>query len=166
MISQLQGIGSAMNEKLLLKAVELAADKSRDGKCGPFGAIVARDGEIISEGWNQVTGTPDPTAHGEIVAIRKACLLLGTHSLEGCELYSSCQPCPMCMAAAHWARLDAVYFASDARDAADAGFDDDILWKQVEQYRRQTPTAISQACRDKAREVFDSWINNPDKQPY
>ena len=155
-----------MDEKLLLKAIELAADKSRDGKCGPFGAIVSRAGEIISEGWNQVTGTPDPTAHAEIVAIRRACIALGTHSLEGCELYSSCEPCPMCLAAAHWARVDAVYFASDACDAADAGFDDVVLWEQVELYRKQTRPASSEHCRDKGRKVFDDWISNPDKQPY
>ena len=103
------------------RAIALSREKMRDDEGGPFGAVIVRDGVIIAEGWNQVTGHNDPTAHGEIVAIREACRALGTFSLEGCTIYTSCEPCPMCLAAIYWARLDRVFYANTAADASAIG---------------------------------------------
>ena len=155
-----------MNKALLLTAINLAARKSHDGKCGPFGAIVTRNGEIISEGWNQVVESRDPTAHAEIVAIRKACDRLDTHSLDDCEIYCSCEPCPMCMAAIYWARISAVYFASSAADAAAAGFDDAVIRNQLELPLEKRDIPIARSCREQGQPVFDAWIANPDRQVY
>src|SRR5215471_21434342 len=115
---------------LMRRAVALSAEKMRAGLGGPFGCVIARNGEIIAEGSNHVTSANDPTAHAEVVAIREACRKLGTFSLEGCELYTSCEPCPMCLGAIYWARLDRVYYANTRVDAAAIGFDDAAIYRE------------------------------------
>src|SRR5665213_3187669 len=110
------------------RAIDLSRQKMNENCGGPFGALIVKDGKIIAEGWNQVTSSHDPTAHAEIVAIRAACKTLDNFSLKGCEIYTSCEPCPMCMAAIYWAHLDQVYYANTRQDAAAIGFDDDFLY--------------------------------------
>ncbi len=127
---------SVPNPEFLRRAIALATENVASGKGGPFAAVIVRDGKIVGEGANSVTSTNDPTAHGEVNAIRAACKALGTFALAGCQLYTSCEPCPMCLAASYWARLDAVYFGCSAADAARAGFDDAFLY---EEFRRPQP---------------------------
>lgn len=115
----------------LERAIALAIAQCQAGAGGPFGAVVVREGVIIAEGWNQVTSTHDPTAHAEIVAIRRACAALGRFSLAGCTLYSSCEPCPMCLGAVYWARLDGLHYAATRQDAASAGFDDALIYREL-----------------------------------
>src|ERR1039457_6497043 len=125
------------NPEFLRRAIALATENVVSGKGGPFGALIVRDGQIVGEGANSVTATNDPTAHGEVNAIRAACKALGTFTLAGCELYTSCEPCPMCLSASYWARLDASYFGCSAADAARAGFDDAFLYGEF----RKDPSA-------------------------
>ena len=135
---------------------------------GPFGAVIVRDGEVIAQGCNQVTSTHDPTAHAEMVAIRAAAhLALGTHSLAGCTIYASCEPCPMCLAAIYWARLDRLYFACTRVDAAAAGFDDDVFYQEIsEASGRNAPFPPRRCCGTKPGPVMQEWIAKPDKTPY
>src|SRR6266850_8149344 len=120
-----------MNEPFMHEAIRLSVEKMREGRGGPFGAVIVKEGRVISRGWNAVTTTNDPTAHAEITAIREACRKLGTFRLDGCDLYASCEPCPMCLSAIYWARIDRVYFASTRKDAAGIGFDDDFIYQQI-----------------------------------
>ena len=113
------------------RALELAAANARSGQGGPFAAVVVRNGEVVAEGCNLVTATLDPTAHAEVVAIREACKALGAFQLTGCELYTSCEPCPMCLGAIYWARPSAIYYAATHKDAASAGFDDSFIYEQT-----------------------------------
>ena len=140
--------------------------RMREGRGGPFGAVVARDGVIVARGWNAVTSTSDPTAHAEIVAIRRACRKQGTFSLAGCVLYASCEPCPMCLAAAYWARVDRLVYAATREDAARAGFDDDRIYREIPlpPHARSLPTA--QHLRADALVVFEEWLAKPDRVPY
>ncbi|MCK5847163.1 MAG: nucleoside deaminase [Bacteroidales bacterium] len=119
-------------EKFLSKAIELASKNVKSGNGGPFGAIIVKDGEIIATGVNNVTTNNDPTAHAEVTAIRNACEKLGSFQLDGCEIYSSCEPCPMCLGAIYWARIKGLYFAANKHDAADAGFDDSFIYDEIE----------------------------------
>ena len=112
-------------------AVRLSAERMREGAGGPFGAVIVKDGKVIAEGWNEVTSANDPTAHAEVVAIRLACEKLGTFSLEGCDIYASCEPCPMCLAAIYWARIDRIFFANTREEAAAIGFDDEFLYREI-----------------------------------
>ena len=112
------------------RAVRLSAERMREGAGGPFGAVIVKDGKVVAEGWNRVTSTNDPTAHAEVMAIRSACEKLGTFSLQGCEIYTSCEPCPMCLSAIYWARLDRIYFANSREDAAAIGFDDELIYSR------------------------------------
>lgn len=155
-----EGIGA------LRRAIELSSEHMLAGEGGPFGAVILRQGRIIAEGWNQVTSTPDPTAHAEMVAIRRAASFLGDFSLKGCVLYSSCEPCPMCLAGAYWARLDAIWFAASQEDAAATGFDDGWIGQELAlpADRRFLPTR--QALREEAQRVFQAWADKPDKTPY
>src|SRR5580658_1625003 len=121
---------SPPNPEFLRRAIALAIQNVDSGGGGPFAAVVVRDGKIVGEGVNTVTGSNDPTAHGEVNAIRAACTILGAFTLAGCELYTSCEPCPMCLAASYWARLDAIYYGCSAADAARAGFDDAFLYDE------------------------------------
>lgn len=155
-----------MNELFMREAIRISVEKMRAGQGGPFGAVVVRGDEIIARGWNQVTTTNDPTAHAEVVAIREACRRLGDFRLAGCELYSSCEPCPMCLSAIYWARLDRLYFAAGRVDAAEAGFDDEFLYQEIPRAfaERRLPTA--QELRADALAAFAEWRAKADKVPY
>jgi len=155
-----------LHKQFMGLAIQLAADKSIKGTCGPFGAVIVRAGKVVGEGWNRVVETQDPTAHAEIVAIRAACRKLGTHQLNGCVLYTSCEPCPMCLSAIYWARIDAVFYACISSDAATAGFDDSRIYKEVSLTPKDRSLRMTQLCRKEGRKVFRDWIANPDKQPY
>ncbi len=152
-------------EELMRKAIELSINSVRNGG-GPFGAVIAREGEIIAEGSNGVTIYNDPTAHAEVTAIRKACEKLGTFDLKGCEIYTSCEPCPMCLGAIYWAHLDKIYYANDRKDAAEIGFDDDFIYQEIEvkpQYRKK-PSEI--LMREEGLEAFRIWNKKTDKIEY
>lgn len=152
-------------EELMQRAIELSINSARNGG-GPFGAVIAREGEIIAEGSNGVTIYNDPTAHAEVTAIRKACEKLGTFDLTGCEIYTSCEPCPMCLGAIYWAHLDKIYYANDRKDAADIGFDDDFIYQEIEvkpQYRKK-PSEI--LMREEGLEAFRIWNKKTDKIEY
>ncbi|MFW6083803.1 MAG: nucleoside deaminase [Gemmatimonadota bacterium] len=149
----------------LREAIRLARENVATGG-GPFGAVVVRDGEVLATGTNLVTSSDDPTAHAEIVAIRNACRELGTFQLDGCEIFCSCEPCPMCLGAIYWARPTRVVFASSAHDAADAGFDDSFIYDEVRRprYRRRLP--LEQMRVDEAGEEFDAWRAAEDRVEY
>jgi guanine deaminase len=148
------------------RAIELAVKNVRAGNGGPFGAVVVKDGEIVGEGTNTVTTTNDPTAHGEINAIRQACRALGTFSLKGCEMYTSCEPCPMCLAAIYWARIDAIYFSGNSSDAARAGFDDSFFYQELRIDRDTRAIPSQQLLSERGFESFQLWIDTPDKVEY
>ena len=148
------------------RAVELSAQNMASGQGGPFGAVVVRDGRIIGEGSNQVTHINDPTAHAEIGAIRAACTTLGDFSLKGCVLYTSCEPCPMCLAAAYWARLDHVYFANTRAQAAAIGFDDEFLYTEIAKPLEERNLPIARVALPEAEAVFEAWRNNPNRIDY
>ena len=147
-------------------AIRLSAERMREGLGGPFGAVIVKDGEIIAEGWNRVTSDNDPTAHAEVTAIRQACKRLGTFSLQGCEIYTSCEPCPMCLSAIYWARLDRIYFANSREEAAEIGFDDALIYGEVSKPigDRIIPTVKLPSAE--AAAVFAEWRAKPDKIPY
>jgi tRNA(Arg) A34 adenosine deaminase TadA len=148
------------------RAIELSREKMRADEGGPFAAVVARDGEIVAEGWNRVTGHNDPTAHAEIVAIREACRVLGTFSLEGYAIYTSCEPCPMCLAAIHWARIGEIYFANTAEDAAAIGFDDARLYRELALPAEERTLPSRRLLADEAHAVFREWAADPDRVQY
>ena len=155
-----------LRQAFLRRAIELARQNVLAGTGGPFAALIVRDGVVIAEAANSVTRTNDPTAHGEVNAIRKACATLGTFSLEGCEIYSSCEPCPMCLAAIYWARLKAVYYGCNQVDAAKAGFDDAFLYDEVRKLSAERSIPAMQLLQDEAWEAFATWIAVPDKVDY
>jgi len=154
------------NPEFLRRAIALATENVVSGKGGPFAAVIVRGGQIVAEGVNMVTATNDPTAHGEVSAIRAACKALGTFTLAGCELYTSCEPCPMCLAASHWARLEAVFYGCSAADASRAGFDDAFLYEEFckDPSARSLPT--TQMLPDEAWASFAAWIASPNKTKY
>ncbi|MGA2806481.1 MAG: nucleoside deaminase [Terracidiphilus sp.] len=154
------------NPEFLRRAIALATGNVVSGAGGPFAALIVRDGRIVGEGVNTVTATNDPTAHGEVNAIRAAAKALGTFTLAGCELYTSCEPCPMCLAAAYWARIDAIYYGASAADAARAGFDDAFLYAELrkDQAARALPT--TQLLGDEAWASFAAWNDSPNKVGY
>ena len=154
------------NPDLLRRAIALATENVVSGSGGPFAALVVRDGEIIGEGVNSVTATCDPTAHAEVNAIRAAAKALGTFTLAGCELYTSCEPCPMCLGAAYWARLDAVYYGASAADAARAGFDDALLFAEFRKNTAERKPRATQLLGDEAWASFAAWIASPNKIAY
>jgi len=154
------------NEKFMRRAIALAQNGIDSNLGGPFGAIVVRDGEIIGEGWNQVTSTNDPTAHAEIVAIRNACARLGSFQLDDCVIYTSCEPCPMCLGAIYWARPARVYFAATREDAAKIGFDDQFIYEEIEKNFEHRQMKLANFLRDEALVVFRNWANKPDKTEY
>lgn len=143
----------------------MAEDNVRNGG-GPFGAIVVRDGKIVGEGVNRVTRNNDPTAHAEVVAIRDACEKLGTFQLEGCAIYTSCEPCPMCLGAIYWARPAKVYFAASKEDAAEAGFDDAFIYKELELPFSKRSLEIQQGCEQDKNSPFDLWKDFGNKTEY
>jgi len=154
------------NLEFLRRAIALATENVTSGRGGPFAALVVRDGQVIAEGANVVTATNDPTAHGEVTAIRAACKALATFTLAGCELYTSCEPCPMCLAASHWARLDAVFFGAAAEDAAKAGFDDAYLYDEFRKDPSDRSLPARQYLRNEAWSSFAAWIASPNKVEY
>jgi len=154
------------NLDFLRQAISLATRNVSSGNGGPFGAVVVRDGKVIAEGVNVVTATNDPTAHGEITAIRNACRALAAFSLEGCQLYSSCEPCPMCLAASYWARLDAVFYGASAEDAARAGFDDEFLYAEFRKDKNERLLPQVQYLREEAWSSFAAWTASMNKVPY
>jgi guanine deaminase len=159
--------GPSPTESLLLRAIEVAREGMVARRGGPFGALIAlADGSIVAEGCNQVTSTNDPTAHAEITAIRRACAALGTFSLAGHVLYTSCEPCPMCLGAAYWARLDGIVFAASRTDAAAAGFDDEFLYRELTLPMAARSLPISQASAEAGAELFREWLALEDRTPY
>jgi guanine deaminase len=154
------------NLEFLRQAIALATRNVTSGNGGPFAALIVRDSHVVAEGVNMVTATNDPTAHGEVTAIRNACKALNAFSLAGCELYTSCEPCPMCLAASHWARLDAVFYGASAEDAAKAGFDDAYLYAEFRKDRADRSLEEKQFLRDEAWASFAAWIAAPNKIPY
>ena len=155
-----------VDARLLREAIRVARVRMLQGLGGPFGAVVARDGVIVARGWNAVTSGNDPTAHAEVVAIRRACRALGSFSLGGCVLYASCEPCPMCLAAAYWARVDRLVYAAGRDDAARAGFDDAFIYDQVPLAPEARSLPTTQLLRTDAVTVFEEWLANPDRVPY
>jgi guanine deaminase len=155
-----------MPNQFMKHAIELSIENIHNKKGGPFAAVVVKDGTIIAEGTNLVTSANDPTAHAEIVAIREACKALGTFQLEGCELYTTCEPCPMCMGAIYWARPAKVFFANTREDAAKAGFDDSLIYKELVKSLDQRKIPMVQVMRDEALAVFAEWERKADKIRY
>lgn len=147
------------------RAITLSLENVANGG-GPFGAVVVKNGEIIATGVNRVTAQNDPTAHAEVNAIRSACARLGTFDLSGCELYTSCEPCPMCLGAIYWSHLDKIYFANTKTDAKEIGFDDSFIYDELasDQAERQLP--VEQLLRHEAIETFKTWMNKTDKIEY
>ena len=156
----------APNPEFLRRAIALATENVLAARGGPFGAVIVRDGQIVGEGANSVTASYDPTAHGEVNAIRAACRTLGTFTLAGCQLYTSCEPCPMCLAASYWARLDAIYYGCSAADAARAGFDDAFLYAEFRKDQPSRGLPVQQLLGDEAWASFDAWIAAPIKIAY
>ncbi len=148
------------------EAAQMAHENVIAGRGGPVGAVVVRDGHIIGRGANLVTSTNDPTAHAEVTAIRDACRHLGTFTLAGCEIYTSCEPCPMCLAAIYWARIEKIFYANTRHDAARIGFDDDYLYREMMLSHDQRSTPILPLASDEAAATFDLWTTKADKVPY
>lgn len=147
-------------------AIELAQKGMESNAGGPFGAVVVKDNEIIAEGCNQVTSSNDPTAHAEVVAIREACKVLGSFQLDGCTIYTSCEPCPMCLGAIYWARPDRVFFAATKEDAASVNFDDHFIYDEIELNFDKRHIPFSNLLRPEAQKVFELWLNKEDKAAY
>jgi tRNA(Arg) A34 adenosine deaminase TadA len=155
-----------MHLRFMREAITLAEKNLKSLEGGPFGAVVVKDGEIVGRGSNKVTANNDPTAHAEVVAIREACKNLGTFQLDGCTIYSSCEPCPMCLGAIYWARPEKLYFAAGREDAAKAGFDDSYIYQQIPLQPEKRDMATGQMLADEAVAVFDAWVALDQKIPY
>jgi guanine deaminase len=154
-----------VNNPFMARAIELAIENVRSGG-GPFAALVVKDGRIVAEGTNRVTSSNDPTAHAEVVAIRAACTALGTFQLDGCDLYTTCEPCPMCLGAIYWARPARVYFASTAADAAAAGFDDAFIYEQLAVPPASRKIPFLEMMRNESRACFRAWAEKQDRVEY
>lgn len=155
-----------MRNPFMARAIELSMENVSSGRGGPFAAVVVKDGKIVAEGTNRVTTTNDPTAHAEIVAIREACRKLGHFRLTGCEIYTTCEPCPMCFGAIYWARPERVYFANTAQDAARIGFDDFFIGEETRLPHDKRRIPMVQMMREEAQAAFRAWEAQPDKIPY
>jgi tRNA(Arg) A34 adenosine deaminase TadA len=155
-----------MDPKFMREAIDLSLAKMRAGEGGPFGAVVVQNDRIIGRGWNRVLGLNDPTAHAEIVAIREACRCIRNFNLQGCELYTSCEPCPMCLSAIYWARIDRVYYGNTRRDAKRIAFDDDWIYREVALPIRERTLKMRPLLRKEAQAAFIEWKNKPDKVQY
>lgn len=147
-------------------AIRLSLQKMRENRGGPFGAVIVRKGKVVSRGWNQVTSLNDPTAHAEIVAIRRACKKLKTFQLDDCELYTSCEPCPMCLGAIYWSRLSKVYYANTRKDAAAIQFDDAFLYREITRPLSRRKIPMTQLLRKEALKAFAEWRKKTDKIAY
>ena len=153
------------NSKFMLRAIELSI-KSAKSKGGPFGCVIVKDNKIIAEGHNQVTANNDPTAHAEIVAIRNACAKLNNFFLKGCDLYTSCEPCPMCLSAIYWSHLDNIYYANTRMDAKDIDFDDSFIYLEIPKKISDRKIKMTQMLRDDALKAFEIWSKKTDKIKY
>lgn len=154
------------NSQFMRAAIALSRQAVQSNRGGPFGAVIVRNEKIIASGQNQVTSTNDPTAHAEVVAIRAACASLQSWQLSGCELYTSCEPCPMCLGAIYWARPDRVYFANTRLDAAAIDFDDEFIYEEIKQPLSDRAIPMVQLLRAEALTVFNEWAAKPDKLEY
>ena len=153
-------------EELMSKAINLSEYGMDNNFGGPFGAVIVKDGEIVAEGFNNVTSSNDPTAHAEITAIRNACKKLNTFDLSGCELYTSCEPCPMCLAAIYWARIEKIYYANTKEDAANINFDDDFIYQEFAKPKNNRSIPVEQLGREEAIKIFNKWSKKIDKVEY
>lgn len=156
----------AYNKKFMTLAIQLAADNVKSGNGGPFGAVIVKNGKIISTGVNNVTSMNDPTAHAEVSAIREACGKLNSFQLDGCEIYASCEPCPMCLGAIYWARPGAIYFAGTKSDAADIGFDDSFIYEEIETPYRKRKILTKHVKHPESLVPFNEWKKKEDKIEY
>jgi tRNA(Arg) A34 adenosine deaminase TadA len=154
------------DKQFMMRAIELARAGMDNNAGGPFGCVVVKNGEIIGEGNNRVTSTNDPTAHAEVIAIREACNALGTFQLDGCAIYTSCEPCPMCLGAIYWARPAQVFYAGTREDAAAAGFDDEFIYTELEKSNAEREMTMQNLMRDEVLEVFRDWSAKTDKIEY
>lgn len=157
---------SDFNIKAMQKAIQLSRDNMLDGYGGPFGAVITKDNKIIAEGYNEVTSCNDPTAHAEVQAIRKACQIVGNFNLEGYEIYTSCEPCPMCLSAIYWARLDKIFYANSRKDAAAIDFDDDFIYDEIPKEMNERSIKMIRLLGNEAKLVFGEWAEKNDKIKY
>jgi guanine deaminase len=155
-----------MSEEFMRRAIALGIENVRSGKGGPFGAVVVKDGRVVAEGANRVTTTNDPTAHAEIVVIREACRVLGEFQLGGCDLYTTCEPCPMCLGAIYWARPARVFYACVAADAAAVGFDDAFIYDELKRLLPERRVPMQQLLREESLMIFSLWSSRENKTPY
>ncbi len=155
-----------MSAEFMRRAIALALENVRTGTGGPFAALIVKDGRVIAEGTNRVTSSNDPTAHAEVVAIRAACGALGGFQLAGCDLFTTCEPCPMCLGAIYWARPSRVFYAGTAADAAGAGFDDAFIYDELKHSPAARRIPMSQLLRDESLAIFSAWKNQANKKPY
>lgn len=155
-----------IHEKFMKMAIDLSRSGMVQGKGGPFGCVIVRDGKVVGQGCNSVLETNDPTAHAEVVAIRDACKNLGSFQLEGCYLYTSCEPCPMCLGAIYWARPERVFFANTKKDAAAIGFDDQFIYEELELPLNKRKIPFSQLSMNEANQVFKEWVALENKTLY
>ena len=162
---QQKGDKNMTSEELMRKAIVLAEENVANGG-GPFGAVIARNGEIIATGVNRVTAEHDPTAHAEVSAIRAACKKLGTFDLSGCEIYTSCEPCPMCLGAIYWAHIDKMYYGNDKADAKRIGFDDSFIYEEIALSPESRRLSSERMLKDEAAKAFDMWMKKDDKIEY
>ena len=153
-------------KKFMRAAIRLPIENIKNGNAGPFGTVIVKNGEIIASGVNKVTQSNDPTAHAEIVAIRNACEKMGSFQLDGCEIYCSCEPCPMCLGAIYWARPDRIYFANTKNDAADINFDDNFIYNELDLSTSQRKLPTIQLLRDEAQVAFIQWRESTEKIEY
>lgn len=154
------------HKKFMREAIRLSIENVTSGKGGPFGAVIVKNGEIIARGANEVTSSNDPTAHAEVVAIRNACKKLGTFQLDGCIIYTSCEPCPMCLGAIYWARPAQIYYANTKKDAAQINFDDDFIYSEIDLSIDQRKLPTTQLLRDEAQVAFMEWMDSEMKKEY
>jgi tRNA(Arg) A34 adenosine deaminase TadA len=154
------------DEYFMRRAISLAQDGIDSNVGGPFGAVIVKDNEIVGEGCNRVTSTNDPTAHAEIVAIRNACQKLNSFQLDDCVLYTSCEPCPMCLGAIYWARPSKIFYAATHRDAANIGFDDQFIYEEIEKDVAERQIKTANLLREEGLKVFENWANKADKTEY
>jgi len=155
-----------MDNSFMARAIQLSLDNVLSGQGGPFGAVIVKDGTVVAEGVNRVTSRNDPTAHAEVVAIREACAKLGTFLLKDCEIYTSCEPCPMCLGAIYWAHLARVYFGNIAADASAIGFDDSFIYREFAQACPERRIPMVQMMHDEALAAFRAWQEKSDKISY
>ncbi len=155
-----------MGNAFMARAIQLSFENVRSGLGGPFGCVIVKDGKVIAEGANRVTAMNDPTAHAEVLAIRQACEKLRGFELRGCDLYTSCEPCPMCLGAIYWARMNKIYFANLSADAAKIGFDDSAIYEELTQPHAQREIPMIPMMREEALAAFDAWQEKPGKILY